>query len=275
MKSIDIIIVHYGDVEDTKACVLSVEKYSTTYRTLYISNNDPEVLLDTAIAQTKKRVIISASQNNGFAAGVNIGVKKSLQNRADYIVLLNNDTKVQHDFIKPLYRFLESTPEAGIAGPVISFMSKNKALYDYGGKIDMLSGKTTHDNRTSRKIHEPHVVDYVSGCCMMIKKEIFDEIGIFDERFFLYYEDVDFCLRAKKAGYKCFVVTESLIFHRLSKTVGKSSKIALYYQIKSALLFGNRYATNKVKNKMFIISQLVKFIIKNPWNGIHAIKAFF
>jgi len=155
---------------------------------------------------------------------------------------------------------------------VIKFNRNEKTVYDLGGKVNMVFGKTSHREVQAASIlrllrfarNDVYQVDYVSGCCMMIKREVFERIGFFDEEFFLYYEDVDFCLRAKKAGFKTFVLPSASVVHKLSVSVGKGSKSAMQNQIKSALIFGKKHIKHRFLNKLFITYQVLIFIIKNP-----------
>lgn len=91
-------------------------------------------------------------------------------------------------------------------------------FYDHGGKINWLLGRTTHLECSNVQMFECSKIDYVSGCAMFIKTEVFKKIGLFNEKYFLYFEDVDFCLRARKAGFNLAVEPKSLVFHRLVET---------------------------------------------------------
>ncbi len=261
--SIDIIIIHYGDLETTKRCLESVEKCKDEYRSVILINNDAAIDLTKALRESKQRTIINAGRNLGFAKAVNVGIKHALNQSADYIVLLNNDASIEKKVLSTLASFLNDSKTAGIAGPVISFRQNGKLLFDYGGNIGSLTGRTTHDNRDSNNDKRPKKADYVSGCCMMVKSEVIEKVGFFDEQFFMYYEDVDYCLRTREAGYDTWVVPEGLIFHELSKSIKKGSDNATYHLIKSGMLFGRKHR-QFIFSKFFIQLQSVQFILKNP-----------
>lgn len=274
MKKIDIIVLHYGDLLVTLRCIKNVEKYKNEYRELILINNDPVIDLSNFISPRKKRKIINTNKNLGFAGGVNIGIKYAFNNSASYVMLLNNDAEISKTTISILSDFLETTKSSGIVGPIIKFKMGDKIQYDLGGRISFQEGKTTHKNVDRINIITPKHVDYVSGCCMMIKKEVVDAIGYFDSKFFLYYEDADYCIRAKSFGYSIWINPNTIVMHELSKTIGRDSRTAIFNLIKSGLIFGKKYAKSNVLNKVFTIRQSGKFLIHNPLYLLTIIKAW-
>jgi len=198
-------------------------------------------------------------RNLGFAGGVNVGIKEALKNGAEAVLLLNQDTKVEKDFLFPL---LENP--ADIVGPVIKFKRKGKWIYDFGGRINWWLGQSKHIELSNYQIiklsNKNHLgrwpeglpagkagtppgwreIDYISGCAMMIRRGVFEKICLFDERYFLYFEDADFCLRAKKAGFKIAIEPNSIIVHYL-KEGGKKPLWQRWQLIKSNLVFINRW----------------------------------
>lgn len=267
-----IIILHFGDPAVTLDCVRSVIAKKLNFTELVVVDNnqnfDPKNFKG-------KIEILKNKKNLGFAGGVNVGIKYALSKKVDYILLLNNDTIVKNDFLKEIVTFMKLNETVGIASPAIKYKRGRSTVYDTGGKINKLFGRTTHNEVSQVLNKKPRQVDYVSGCCMLVKKEVFEKIGLFDERFFLYYEDVDFCIRAKNKGFFSYVLPEVFIEHALSKTVGKDSKVAVYNQTKSALQFGRKHFKSVlVLHRIFIIAQSTYVFIKNPKVGFSALLAF-
>jgi GT2 family glycosyltransferase len=228
-----ILILHYKNKEDTLKCLESVNKLQGHFPIkIILINNDKNWNL-----KNRDLEIINNKENLGFAKGINIGIRYALKDKdVGYILILNNDTVVPKNLLAVL---LKEKPD--IVSPVIKFKSiDDRWVYDYGGKIDMWTGRTTHieseilNNKLGRDI------DYVSGCCMLVKKEVFEKIGLFDERFFFYFEDADFCLRAKKEGFKITVNTSVCVFHKLGGSIGRWSKKAILYNLKNNFLFINK-----------------------------------
>lgn len=265
-----IVILHFGSVEVTNKCLHSIFKNKLSFERLIVVDNGGNFE-----TKNKNIVVIKNKKNLGFAGGVNVGIRYAISQKADYVLLLNNDTFVNEDFLKPLVDFSAVSKDAGIIGPAIKFKKDNRKVYDIGGKVSRVFGRTTHEEVRKVLNRKPAQVDYVSGCAMLIKKNVFEKVGLFDERFFLYYEDVDFCIRAKNKGFLTFVIPEVFIEHELSKTVGKVSSLAVYHQTKSGLQFGKKhFAKSLFLNRVFILSQSLYIFFKSPKVGISAIGAF-
>lgn len=263
MKKVDVIIVHFGSIENTKKAIESVEKYAS-FRQIIVINNNPEIKLEDELEKKKHRIFINNEKNLGFAAAANIGIKLSIEDSADYVLLLNNDATIAHDVVNSLLQVFKRNEIIGIVGPVIKFKRENKFYYDMGGTVDGHTGRAHHLNEEVRIASDPIQVQYISGCCMMIKKEVIDVIGGFDERFFLYYEDVDYCLRAYYAGFDTYLLPTSVINHKLSASVGYNSKKSIYHLIRSGKKFGKKYKKKYPLYKYFLAYQSLIFLVKSP-----------
>lgn len=217
MKKLAIIILKFNGEEKLKTCLNSLN------------------LARIAGDWQKEIIIIDNTRNNlGFAAGVNQGIKKAQKLETDAVLLLNQDTQVERDFLSSLL----SNP-AGIVAPVIKFHRKGEYVYDFGGKINRWLGRSTHVEFNHRDC-QAQSADYVSGCAMLIRRPVWEKIGLMDERFFLYFEDADYCLRAHRAGFKISVETKSLIEHYLEE--GRKKPLFQRWHLwKSNLLFINRW----------------------------------
>lgn len=269
---IAVIILHYGDREITKTCIASLQRHETFPYELIVVNNMPEVM-SPAMFSKKKIIVINNKKNLGFSGGVNIGIQYALRKKYDAVLLLNNDTTIVKPFLSELADNLYGC--IGIAAPAIRFKKDNHVLYDLGGKVNMWTSQTSH--REVQKIASKKPVDvmYVSGCCMLITKDVFKKNGLFDERFFLYYEDVDFCLRARQKGFGIIVAPSVTINHALSASAGKMSNIAIYHLTKSLILFGKKYFNSGIKkyvHRVFVLYQSFVFLVKSRY-GIYAWKA--
>jgi GT2 family glycosyltransferase len=204
-------------------------------------------------------VLIDNGSNGGYSAGNNVGIRFALANGADYIWLLNNDTVINSNTIKELVYRMESDTEIGLAGAVIYDASDPKQLQTYGGGI--VSSVLGVD----RFIHTPGVIHYVSGTSLFIKQEVLEQIGLLDDRFFFYWEDVDFSRRALEAGWKLAVASNAVLYHKFSASVGSQSiKSDLF---KAASL--TRYFRKHRRYGWFIpvMVQLTGMIIKRIYRG--------
>jgi len=194
---------------------------------------------------SKKLILIKNDKNYGFAGGNNIGIRYALKAlNPDYILLLNNDTVVDREFLNNLIKFAERDKETGIVGPKIHY-------YDYDGRSDVISftgedivpWKGVGQRYGSGEIDKgqwdkPMETDKIEGSCMLIRKEVFEKVGLFDERFFCYYEETDLCFRAKKAGFKVKYCPDANIWHKVASSMGgRTSPIRIYFLARNRFLF--------------------------------------
>lgn len=172
-------------------------------------------------------IVDNSFKNRGFARAVNLGIENILFKKPNKLLLINPDVEIEAESFK---EFL-SGDSADITAPIIAFKRKGRTIYDLGGKVNLILGRAKHIEmfRDSGQARTMKDIDYVSGACMLVRREVFEKIGLFDERFFMYFEDVDFCLRAKGAGFTVDVdsnvlVTHDLAEHRYSGNVFKKTQ---------------------------------------------------
>ena len=268
MKKISIVIINYNGEKDTLDCLDSLKKIKSEgfeFCTVVVDNY-PENRIKAPEKDYKdiNLKIIFNPLNSGFSGGNNVGIKHALKNDADYVLLLNNDTLVKEDFLQELFDFAETTPEAGLIVPKIYFAKgfefhKNrykdselgKVFWYGGGKMDWKNVIGHHrgvDEVDRGQFDKIEQTDFASGCCVLIRSEVFDKIGLLDEKYFLYYEDSDYSEKVKRAGYKIYYLPTSVIWHKnAGSTGGSGSKLQDYYITRNRLLFGNRYAPIRSK----------------------------
>ena len=196
-------------------------------------------------------VLIKNHENHGFAGGNNVGMRYALKNlNPDFILLLNNDTVVDPLFLDEL---LNQVGDAGIAGSKIYFYHDMDLIQSLGFKIKWSRGemdsvgymsREESKSRDGSKNYE-NDLDAVSGCSMLIRGDVLDEIGLFNEKCFLYYEDTDICLRAKRAGFKIVCADRSKLWHKDSSSSKKISGTREYYSSRNLFLFMRKYAGKK------------------------------
>jgi len=270
-----IIVLHYGDICLTLKCLQSLQKInkqSLEVKTMVISN--------TLVNQSKKEkleglcdIFIQNKKNLGFAGGNNIGIKKALRKNADYVLLLNNDTIAYKDLLLYLTKAAEEYLDVGIVGPVIKHKVKNRMLYDYGGVVNWKLGKPYHKNSVRVRPWRPPGSDpekglierdFVSGCCMLVKRAVFEKVGFLNERYFLYLEDVEFCTRAKRAGFIILLNPKPVIFHHGSGT-SRSEIKKIFYSFRNALRFIRSFVPLEYKPLAFLYNFLFYPAIFIKW----------
>lgn len=204
------IILNYFGADDTIACVRQLCSQQVDRICIVDNSADPDqaARLSGVFAGQTSIQVIETGQNTGFAAGVNYCLRRLHLPDYDAVLVLNNDTVIQDGFIETLARGAHS---AGlrIAGPRIQCYPDTARLWSRGGWYNPWCGLITH-----RPL--PGSLFYLSGCCLLIERRVFEAIGLFDERFFMYGEDVEFCVRAARAGLTAGVVDEAVLFHKTS-----------------------------------------------------------
>jgi len=232
---------------------------------LEIETNKAVTLEKTVKTSSKKLILIKNDKNEGFAEGNNIGIEYALSNlNLDYIMLLNNDTVVDKKFLIEMLKVTENDQKISIVGPKIYYYNDPDRIWFAKGKISWKFCRGLNIGYNEFDIgqyNEIAKVEYVSGCAFLIKKEIIDKIGLLDKRFFLYFEEIDWTLRASKLGYKSVFVPKGKIWHKISKSGGGlKGKVGLYYITRNRWLLMKRWA-KKPDILFFILYQIAGAII--------------
>jgi len=213
-----------------------------------------------AITSNEKLILIKNNKNYGFAEGNNVGIKFSLKNLdSNYVLLLNNDTVVDKSFLTQLIKVSSEDPKIGASGPKTYYYNcngKKNVISFEGGKINFFKGNPSHiTNMAHLKV--PQEVDYVEGSCILVKKEIIEQIGLLDREYFLYWEETDWCARIKKANYVLLHIPTAKIWHKNSGTPNSTNT---YYMARNRFLF-----MKKNSNNLQMFSFLVYFFLFNFW----------
>jgi len=167
--------------------------------------------------------VITNTSNMGFARGNNVGIDFALKGGADYILLLNNDTVVDPEFVTHLFSAISASPDLGIAGPKIYYFTPSDTIWFAGGEVFLWRGGARHRGireKDTGRYNDPCDVDYVTGCALMVKREVIERIGKLDPSYRAYFEDTDFCMRAKKAGYRSRYAPDGKVWHKISQSTG-------------------------------------------------------
>jgi len=241
-QNIKIYILNWNGGHHLHDCIDSIrENTSNNYSIVVIDNNSSDSSTQNL---TDDIEVVSLDNNFGFGVGYNKGISKSITENDDYIVLLNYDTIVSSDFIELISRELNKRDEENIYGVKILYHNENDLIWYGGGNVNLSKGIISHKGIRSFNSSEQKnsFTDYVTGCCMIMHKTIFSRLNGFDSRFFMYNEDVDFCLRAKKMNIKCIYLPDIQIFHKVSLSLGGNySTKKIVKKLKSTFILYNKY----------------------------------
>jgi GT2 family glycosyltransferase len=237
---VGVIILHWGSPEFTVACLRSLEALDDPAREFLVVDNSPDTgLADLMTEHPPGLTVIRPGTNRGFAGGNNVGLRHFQERDVDYVLLLNNDTEVAPDFLRRLVQVGESEPAIGILGPRIDYFGHPDLIWSTGGMVDPY-GFTRHLGLNERRAvlpEGPCDVDYVTGCAMLVKRQAIETIGGLDERFFLYFEETEWCARARRAGYRVCCVPTARIWHKIEPESRAQSPRTVYYMTRNRLLY--------------------------------------
>lgn len=230
---IAVIILHYGLIETTKNCLNKLRSKIEDNDLILINNSSDDITQLSKII--KNTTLIDNRQNLGFAKGVNLGITHALKKKdVKAVFLMNNDSFFAHGGFNQLALVLNKIPSAGIVSPILH----HGGGYDWGGKYNKWTGMVRHKNWHNKpKTIQP--TEHVAGAAMLISRKLIEKIGLFDERFFLYFEDLDYCLRAYDNFFTIHITPSVEVEHLVS--AGTSSSARTKYQWASHFRFVNKH----------------------------------
>ena len=227
-RSVNLFVLNWNGRDLTLDCLSSLEKITYPNVKIYVIDNGSS---DNSVTEIRNQFpdyeIIGLPENYGFARGNNAGFELVKQ-KADYTIFLNNDTIVDPNFVEPLINAMESNSTVKQSTPKIFYADNLDYIWFGGGKVSLWAGWIRHlgiRQKDSMQFSFNRNVDYATGCCVCMRTVDFESIGMFDESFLMYGEDVDLSLRFRKQGGQILFVPESKIWHKVSSSIGTQFSI--------------------------------------------------
>lgn len=215
-------------------------------------------------------ILIQNGANSGFGAGCNTGILFTLAREGfDYLWILNNDTRVDPKSLNYMIKSAERETDVGAVGSVTFYMNNPEKVQIWGGgKVSLWCGTSRHHTLPTieAKLH------YINGASLLLRRKALEEVGLFDESFFMYWEETDLCFRLRKSGWKLAVAAASKVWHKESASLGKKNPLLYAYFNASAVRFFSRYAPiPAVPIVIGLCGRLVKRIIRREWKQARAV----
>lgn len=288
---IGFITVSFHSIEDTLDVVRQLEKNTLPLgvsSTVYVVDNDKSPELKDKLSKYPQAVYVESPGNVGFAAGNNLGFKRALADDIDIIVLINNDTVVPEDLVLKILASPIVEKTTGVVGGLIYFAKgfefEDKYQKDELGKVIWYAGgEYDWDNVYAKHVGVNEVdkgqydgqreTDFITGCLFITKAEILKEVGLFDERYCLYFEDSDLGLRIKKAGYKLIIDSNVKLWHKVAQSSAIGSPLNDYFLTRNRLLFGMDYA--RTRTKLALLREAVRKLFVGTRAQKIAVRDFF
>lgn len=239
---VGVIVLHWNAFDETSSCIQSLSKLRYENHMIIVVDNGSVIPLQDQLNEQYLNIrIVRSSENVGFAAGCNVGINAVIEQGCEFVWLLNNDTIVDRDALSYLIEKAKEERSSGIVGSTILEKGNESIVNHVGGWVYPYLGLCVHLGKgeqyelvqKKRKIRPK----YITGCSMLARVEMIQELGLMDEGYFLYWEDADWCLRAKKRGWNIAMAYESIVYHKGSSGLGATSPLKGYYLARNSLRF--------------------------------------
>lgn len=248
MKDFAVVVVNYNCFEETKELLRNLQQMnSDLFDVFLVDNNSTKESADEirhALSENNHIHFFPLEQNIGFAGGCNVGITEAMKSSYRYVLLLNPDTLIDDkDFFTILKEEMDGV-SADIGGPLINYFPDKQRIYFAGGFVSKLTALTTMRGKgeaDGKKYSERCECDFITGAAMVIRSDVFQKIGLLPEEYFLYFEESDYCMRAKSAGLKVWFLPKAQLFHKVSRSIGYLSSVYLYYMIRNYRIFARKY----------------------------------
>ncbi len=273
-----IVIVNYNTPADTIDCLESLKKNrlpdGLTVQTILVDNSSIDDSVEILSQKYPEIELIINPKNLGFTGGNNVGIQAALQHSPTHILLLNPDTVVPLDFFDKIFTCAINQAQVGLVTPLIYFAKGfefhnrytsnqlGRVVWSAGGKLDWANilGSNNHvDEVDEGQFTQVEDTDFATGACLLIRREVIDQIGFLNQNYFLYLEDLEFSQRARTKGWRVVFDPSIKLWHKVSQSSGVGSDLNDYFITRNRLLFGLKYAT--LRAKFALIREAVRFII--------------
>lgn len=280
MKKVVIATINFNSEKETHACLQSLEKLHTKgliLEIVVIDNGSKIPFTLTAEEEKKGIALLSTGENLGFTGGSNVGIEYGLGNEADYVMLINNDTIVDPELLQELLKPFEHDANVGLVVPKIYFAKGHeyhlekykkdelgRVFWFAGGYVDWANVFTRHrgvDEVDKGQYDREEDISFATGCCMLLSRQALQKVGMFDNKYFLYFEDGDLSQRLLKAGFRIVYHPQAVLWHITAASGGGSGSILHdYYLTRNRMLFGMRYAP--LRSKVALIRESMRLLVR-------------
>lgn len=282
MPLVSILLLNWNNYPDTCTCIKSLRQLDyPNYNILVVDNGSEDESVTVLKEKFPEIDLIESAENLGFTGGNNLGIRHAIKGGAEYIWILNNDTTVARNCLSHMVEKLNSDKNLGTVGCTILNTDEQHSIQAFGGgRVIYWSGQLSPNVEGA----EDSRLDYVAGTSMLVRKQVFQDIGLLDDRIFIYWEDIEFTHRLKKNGYKVGYSPEAVIYHVENASMADASLQREYLFCKGTVIFYRDYVTlwpvslmtayfgKVVKRLLRADFASIGAVTKGFWEGINAPK---
>jgi len=267
------IILNTNRREDTIACLDSLEQ--STYKkikTIVLDNDSSDGSFEAIRSSFPSVQIVQLKENLGYAGNNNVGVQAALDQGANWVFVLNEDTILAPDCLAHMVTVAERDPKIGIIGPMVYHYDEPNIIQTAGGQLGRFwdGSHLAHNEPDLGQYEQPYPVDWISGCAILVKREVIEQLGSLDERFFYYWEETEWCLRAREGGWSIFLVPKAKLWHKGVQRDYQPSPSVTYYNTRNRLFMMAKHRA-PLKAWIYTLEQIMRTLtswtVKSKWRS--------
>jgi GT2 family glycosyltransferase len=269
------VVLNTNHREDTLQCLTSLNQNTyENHEIILLDNASSDGTVDAVRSSLPDVQIIELQKNLGYAGNNNVGIQVAMEQGADWVFVLNEDTILSPDCISHLVSVGESDPTIGIVGPMVYHHNEPDVIQSAGGLMDKYyrGWHLGQDEKDQGQFQQPHQVEWISGCGIMVRRAVIDQIGGIDERFFYYVEEFEWCVRARKTGWQIIHVPQAKLWHKGVQRNNQPKPSVTYYATRNQLLLLLKHRATPIV-WIVTLSQflrtLTSWTIKPKWRSKH------
>lgn len=242
-----VIVLNWNGRDDTIRCLQSLKgQVNAAFRVIVVDNGSADDSVSAIRRSFPEVEIVETGENLGYAEGNNVGIRRELDAGAEYVLVVNNDTILESDCVSAMVREARAHPEAAAIGAKNFSLKNQRAIYNFGGRFDWMGRPrlVKHSHTDDVQTESPQTTAWLSGCAILFNRRALEQVGLFDPRYFLLFEETDWCIRARRANFTLRLAPEAHVWHERAASFGsKQSAKYLYYYTRNHFLWVERTAT--------------------------------
>jgi GT2 family glycosyltransferase len=238
-----VVVLNYGDPQDTWGCLDALEMSRELDLDIVVVDNAPAGAEHDRLREGvgRRAEVVASGANLGYAGGNNLGIARLLDRGVEEVLLLNPDTRIEPSTLTRLRRVLDRRPRCGVVGPRLVLPGTPPRIWFDGGMVDPHTAGTRHRGQGRVEARVPprgaRRTDYVTGAALLARADTFHDVGLLPERYFMYYEETEWCLRARDAGWDSVVQPRARMTHLKRSGIGVPGPYAVYYLTRNRFFF--------------------------------------